>query len=117
MSPSASKNIVLTLQKGLNFTLQFISMPCLQPEGRGKRGVCGGGGGWAAKHTRWKTSLPPLVVMNNFKWPQDGREEFMNRKKGLTIWTGPFQIHTDVGEKEFIYTAVSGSKHGCPCPL
>ncbi|KAL0613993.1 LOW QUALITY PROTEIN: LINE-1 retrotransposable element ORF1 protein [Plecturocebus cupreus] len=28
------------------------------------------------------------------------------------------QIHTDVGEeKEFIYTAVPGSKHGCPCPL
>lgn len=49
MSPSASKNIVLTLQKGLNFTLQFISMPCLQPEGRGKRGVCGGGGGLSSK--------------------------------------------------------------------
>lgn len=32
MIPSASKHIVLTLQKGFNFTLQFISMPCLQPE-------------------------------------------------------------------------------------
>lgn len=52
MSPSATKNIVLTLQKGLNFTLQFLSMPCLQPEGRGKRGVCvgmGWGGGLSSK--------------------------------------------------------------------
>lgn len=51
-------------------------MPCLQPEGRGK------GGGGAAKHTRWKTSLPPLVVLNNIKLPQDVWEEFTNRKKG-----------------------------------
>lgn len=42
MIPSASKNIVLTLQKGLNFTLQFISMPCLQPEE--EKEVWGGGG-------------------------------------------------------------------------
>lgn len=45
MSPSASKNIVLTLQNGLNFTLQFISMPCLQPEEEKEVYVCVCGGG------------------------------------------------------------------------
>lgn len=82
VTPSESKKPVLNIKKGLHFTLQFISMPCLQPQGRGKREE----GGEAAKHTRWKTSLPRLAVMNNFKGPRrKGKELVEQQAPGLTI--------------------------------
>ena len=74
MIPSASKNVVLTLLKGLHFTLQFITMPCLQPEGRGRgssqthkmENITTSFGGWL-----W-------IILNDLK--MEGKSSWIERK-------------------------------------